>query len=169
MLPLHSCSDLEVECHQRKGAELRVRHAPWQHPETFGIISVHISGLFTVPHADRPKTHRGQNPRGDPAAIRQLNATMWGWGRGGWMQGGVGVPPHLAAFIYISAAASNQANTGAQQGHTQMEIKQLVHFSFGRRGSNGPRVPAWFIICHFLSQHHCRELLCVWGGGGSTA
>lgn len=47
---------------------------------------------------------------------------------------GVGVPPHLAAFIYISAAASNQANTGTQQGHTQMEIKQLVHFSFGRRG-----------------------------------
>lgn len=115
-----------------------------------------------MPHTDRPKTHRGQNPRGDPGVIRQLNATMWGWGRG-WMRGGAGVPPHLAAFIYISAAASNQANTGTQQGHTQMEIKQLVRFSFGRRGSNGPRVPAWFIICHFLSQHHCRELLRVCG------
>lgn len=29
------------------------------------------------------------------------------------------VPPHLATFIYISAAVSNQATIDQRQGHTQ--------------------------------------------------
>lgn len=90
--------------------------------------------------------------KGSPASahtrlevIRQLNGTM--------RQDGV--PPHLAALIYISTAASNQANTGARRRspHTQpVGIRQRLDSACKRsKGS-----PARYIICHDPSRYHQR-------------
>lgn len=98
-----------------KEAMLNVLQALLQHPKHWKCHS-HLS--FRLVHCAihiTEKTHlRICLPKPEPL--------RWSWFHPAtkWNHVGAAVLPHLATFIYITAA-SNQANTGTHQGHTQME------------------------------------------------
>lgn len=68
-----------------------------------------------------------------------------------WNHVGAVVLPHLAAFIDISTAASNQANTGPHHGRTQMETLQWL---LGRREGGQMVLEAVLYIIYVMFSPH---------------